>query len=886
MEAEGRRRQRSQSPEDQPPQRIPRIEEPDSDSSDVNYGTLLENATRAMQAFIATTAVHNQNMGLAIVAYVPIFINKLLIEENGIINRDLALVYILELEKAGIEPATIARLRAKASTLPNTTVQERDLAVNIYMLASIDRTIQLPLIYVKYYIKKLQDAFLPRDIIDQLAHNLRLFLFALFVTSTYNRLDKYYATEYITEITPYLPVSVGRTLQDVIPRLEKVQDLEYLPSAMLMASAANAIIKNTPLTEDDMNDISDLYVSVPTNQRLERALNTSLDQYSRALSWYFRKAPENVFLVVQNASDFINVALARENLNKRLGGMFINALVNYFTPLAITFLTAYIDGPYNQGQPATLEFVQDVNKAIMYDQIIRAFEMVKEDMRRRRRVPLASKSSPKMSPITDSPPGDILLPEVSAEFKSFVTRLLKFQRKYNAPCTDQSLTEIKLKLIYAKEDYLLPKAAVIHNVDPEQCLAAAFKYWVSQPEREQVRFSLRDLNDYTQFDITYLNSEGIGIGVTRDFFQRCILELKRDAVFISAGLSDEPVDRWVLNPRFRPTQAFKQITGLDFNTLPEFADFHKFIGRLLCLILLNDIGLPFNVSHSILYAMVTGKPVSEPVDIIGCDMLDKPNEYIGKINLMKTPAVIESLDLEYEIEQPLPTPLRGGPMPDTYYKTIQVTDATYLDYLTYEAKKSLNFSMNRLVSGFHPISKMLRKEKVSLYMLDKLITFDAVTMETVDKLIAFLENKTTEREAALRAEAARVEAGEEPSAHPPKPLPAAHTTLLQILQDKGKHYPKDGSRSASPVSKEKRFLGFVEKLLYFWTGLKHFNPAFRYTVAEIGSGRESGSGKRLPEAHTCYTQLDIPKAYGGKFDVMYGKLVQAVEEVEVGVGRY
>ena len=817
------------------------------------------NAKRALSTYLKSN--NKSNLIQTAVPYLDTFIDNL-IKNNAIQNRELALTYIAELKAAGVDQTTVQFLINKALTLFNTPNLELDL---VEQINTLDFTLTTD-IYgfsfeinnlmwvnnkISQYQNNLRARHLPPLIVKALTHYLKIFLLAIYVTGYTRVINKSFAQKYILELEPYIDASLKSGLMQKIERFsDSVVPESFLKISVTWVTGVNVIVRNEPeipLIPEQERVLRRLLVKYPDNKELETEFNRSIVHYYKNINEYLWNQPETAYSFVITFTKFINTMIAGRGINVTNGNMYIQLLKKYSTETTNIFMIDYVNGDSNPNPDIEYPSLESIKSVATYHKLIMDLENIKKRHLVKNITPLKYARSPELKVREAS----LVMPvdsKITGEYMDYVKKLNKFTSTYGRKCTD--LDELKKYVRRNARRYTLKyeagATAVIHDVNPEYCLAGAFKYWSGVSRAEQVRFSFRNVEDYTNFEIKYVNSAGIGVGVTRDFFTNCCKELVKYGVFVKGSEGEAGVDRYIVNERFIPDETFRKEADMDFNEIGDFALFFEFVGRLLGLSVVNDIGLEFGLSFGVLYGMLTGKEVKAgSVELVGCYMMDRPVEATSLINLFKTPELIESVGLEYDKQITLPGPLNNPSQIMKVPKTVEVNSENYIEYLETRAFETLGKSINALVEGFRPMNKLLKTNKnINLFILDKLISFEPLTMETVGKLIQNVEQNSLESE--------------------------AKESILKILRREVR-----GSKKS-----EGKFLEWVRGLLAFWASYENYIPSLKYNVVVV-----EGEG-RYPESHTCFARIDIPRGYAGDAGKVYKKLTEAIAGMETGIGKY
>lgn len=445
---------------------------------------------------------------------------------------------------------------------------------------------------------------------------------------------------------------------------------------------------------------------------------------------------------------------------------------------------------------------------------------------------MKSKSKPRISS-SDIRPENIstscseLVGEFKSPFKGLGNKLKKICAAYTKKC--ESLDTIKQALSNYTIEYQLNYTTriTINQVNPNYTTATLFNVWKNMDKQKQKNVGLLSISA-TNFDIKYANSVAYGEGVVRDFFQRIINELTSQKIFITRSDMDEPILRYFLNPDFQPDDTFKQIAGLSFDKESDYGMFYKFIGGFIRMIICNNIGLHFDLSHVTLAHMLYKPEEITDDDYIAYAMLDFPRDFKRNIaNLMKDPNSINDMGFTFNSQFPI--------LKDSEDKDLQKSN--FKEYALLRSKYLLTQKrFDKFISGFGSMRRLLSHLDVTIPQLQSLITFAKLNEEILTKLIENI--KSNNNDSPLR------------------------NNLISILRKKG-----SGSTS---ITDEKQFYEFVENLLHFWTGYRHYVPYDAYKVI-------SNEGSEVIKSQTCFKTLYIPESIGLDKKLLYNALVLVVQ---------
>lgn len=445
---------------------------------------------------------------------------------------------------------------------------------------------------------------------------------------------------------------------------------------------------------------------------------------------------------------------------------------------------------------------------------------------------IKSKSKPRISS-SDIRPENIstscseLVGEFEYPFKGLGNKLKKICTAYTKKC--ESLDTVKQALSNYTQPYQLNynTRIIINQVNPNYTTATLFNAWRNVDTETRQKFGLLSISA-TNFQIKYVNSVAYGEGVIRDFFQRIMNELISQKIFISRPDMDEPILRYFLNSDFKPDDTFKQIAGLSFNKESDYGRFYQFIGAFMRIIIYNNIGLHFNLSHVTLAHMLYKPEEITDDDYIAYAMLDFPRDFkMNVANLMKNPDLINDIGLTFNSQFPLLKDSEDKDLKKSNFKEYVILRSKYL--LTQKR-------FDKFLSGFGFMRRLLSHLDVTISQLQSLITFAKLNEEILQQLIENIKSNNS--------------------------IPNIRDNLISILRNKGS--------GSTPITDEKQFYEFVENLLHFWTGYRHYVPTDAYIVI-INDESE------VIQSQTCFKQLFIPESIGLNKKLLYEALVMVVQ---------
>lgn len=401
------------------------------------------------------------------------------------------------------------------------------------------------------------------------------------------------------------------------------------------------------------------------------------------------------------------------------------------------------------------------------------------------------------------------------------------------------------------------------NIDSNNVIASVYNLYKENPEFEDTFFlKYLYLNEY--FNTIFINNEGKGPGVVLELFRLLMEELIKQQVFISYRKGE----RYFINPNFKVSRNFSKLTGI--KSEKDIQHFYKFVGNLFAIFIIHNFGINFHLSHCILAHMIYKHEEITNEDYIGYAMMDFPVEYKGLIQILKKPDDAQYLgnfndfyhikDTDDEIKDTNYVEYLGRLSKQRLLKQLySYKDSTKPDLQLYDRTYNRFMSM---VDGFQPIRKILRSNKITIPMLDLLLTSKEINGETIGLLInRFIEVSQVNTSAEHKI---------------------ASENMVKILKDNGKKFPYaviGKAKSSNKETESKIFIEFIKKLLIFWTGNHSFNESYNYNIKLLKPEEFQTTGdinNILPKSHTCYQQIDIPTSYYNDFTKLYERIVQAV----------
>jgi hypothetical protein len=756
--------------------------------------------------------------------------------------------------------------------------------------------------YLPRFQRELERRGIPSLQARTMLHATRVFLLSLIENNSMAEVNKDIVEQYITLLTPYLDPYIIHLLQEKAASLQvNTNNPTYITNAILdlenlnmMANSSSSLgsDEQTPQGTPNRQQGPPPVNRTRQSNSFQRDIERSLETYREAIRLYV--PPDLLNQLLQDARTFYTNITSGYVYNREHGLAFNRAFQQYATQRLFThtrsFLTDMQENPIATGDLMNMvSRIQSVQNSIQEIEN----QIVMEDIRRREKTPFGSIENIPKTPVSSNDT-DIekmttddcmnYIKDFSPKFKSLETKLRKICTMYTKPCAN--FTEVKKKLIEGVRPHRR-YSFTIGTVDPSQTLRSCYRFWRSLSKKEKILFTLSEISLDT-FNITYNVGRAIGPGVIRDFFQNVIYELTKIGVLVTSG--SESIKRYFINPDFSPSEYFLKLRLLDDPVDSEeeiialretmedhYKHFYKCIGNILCFILVNDIGLNFHLSHSILSHMIYDHDEMTDEDYLGFFMLDFPEYFNSFVKLLQKPEDIEYVGISF------------NDIYDLKKTDEDVTQDNFKEYMILYAKHKFIHQLNDkndrdtynnfkdLSEGFAPLRKLLRKQKSTIPIIDKLLTFETLNDDTINILIHnFTETMQN-----------RLTTGLESSKQNYK---IVFDNIVSILTDRGVTFPYDivpyeKENLEPPTDDASRlaiFYNFIEKLLQFWSGYRHYSDTFHYAV----SIKETQDPEKFPESHTCYSQIDIPITYFNDREKLFTKLVIASYNVESFLGNY
>ena len=404
---------------------------------------------------------------------------------------------------------------------------------------------------------------------------------------------------------------------------------------------------------------------------------------------------------------------------------------------------------------------------------------------------------------------------------------------------------------------------------------------------------LDDNGDVTGED----NTLGIDVGgVRRNFFSGLLSELFTDKIFIKR----EGSNKYFINPEYEPNKQFKYILSIvepDFNwyLIGNKILFYTFIGNLLSLIFISDLGFENYFSSSIMAHFIYNNEMLDDDDYVYFLYEDFPelfNSFIGMMNVLpevinpQQPTVYNdpirdsylSFNDQYELK-----PDDEDLNKDNFVEFIKLT-AKYMmtknilrkdidiKRKSGESQSQFNTRYNKscsnyenylryLISGIpYDIKEYVANKKLTLRNVTSFLTIGSMTAEKIENFKTKFRNYMN---------------------HIIYHIDNPNPTIKQDLINKTTQLTNffiDFVLTKDSNETQEDFNIFISKLLSFWSGVSFYTENKNYIISYISDLDIN----RLPESHTCFYRIDLPGYTTG--EMLKEKIRTAVMGIEEGIG--
>jgi len=454
---------------------------------------------------------------------------------------------------------------------------------------------------------------------------------------------------------------------------------------------------------------------------------------------------------------------------------------------------------------------------------------------------------------------------IQNKYKKFQNKMIRVCENHTKQITMMSNAEIQemLRKYNSSSEMYDPKINI--PIVSDYPLLSLFHHFYSNPNCLDMPKNNTKIVSYTFKNNRLIRDPGADVGgILNQTMSNIAHELFTFKVFIK---QNEDSVKYCFNPEFQFEKKhieyfkkvgekssegiFKDITdGVIYNT------FYKFIGKLLSFFLQNSFQLPYHLSSYILNCFKFKQNKIKDHEHIFYVMNDMPDMSKSIINLMKEePSTIEYLDMNYNDIYKIQFDKKEGDLITSknleqyfidFAKHVNTNNILRIDQTGQTDKISdVGYIYHNFSQGIdNEFRKVLQYRNLSHSIIDKMMTYEEITIEVLNKLYdnihinIFMTNQAKDRT---------------------KYLDNYRTYIKNILFNRQNLFMSYDFH-----------INFIKKLLQFWTGIDYYKAEIKYKI-NIIPYRTSG----FPVSHTCFNRMDIPK-YENE-NTFWMKLKEAVE---------
>ena len=458
---------------------------------------------------------------------------------------------------------------------------------------------------------------------------------------------------------------------------------------------------------------------------------------------------------------------------------------------------------------------------------------------------------------------------IQNKYKKFQNKMIRVCENHTKQITMMSKEEIQemLRKYNSSSEMYDPKINI--PIVSDYPLLSLFHQFYYNPKCLDMPKNNTRIVSYTFKNNRLIRDPGADVGgILNQTMSNIAHELFTFKVFIK---QNEDSVKYCFNPEFRFEKKhieyfkkirekssegiFKDITdGVIYNT------FYKFIGKLLSFFLQNSFQLPYHLSSYILNCFKFKQNKIKDHEHIFYVMNDMPDMAKSIVNLMKEePSTIEYLDMNYNDIYTIQFDKKEGDLITSqnleqyfidFAKHVNTNNILHIDQTSKTDKISdVAYIYHNFSQGIdNEFRKVLQYRNISHSVIDKMMTYEEITIEVLNKLYdnihinIFMTNQAKDRM---------------------KYLENYRTYMKNILFNKNQ-------KGQKLFTSDDFHTNFIKKLLQFWTGIDYYKAEIEYKI-NIIPYRTSG----FPVSHTCFNKIDIPK-YENE-NTFWIKLKEAVE---------
>jgi hypothetical protein len=452
------------------------------------------------------------------------------------------------------------------------------------------------------------------------------------------------------------------------------------------------------------------------------------------------------------------------------------------------------------------------------------------------------------------------------KFQNKMIRVCENHKKQNTMMSKEEIQEMLRKYNSSSEMYD-PKINI--PIVSNYPLLSLFHQFYYNPKCLDMPKNNTRIVSYTFKNNRLIRDPGADVGgILNQTMSNIAHELFTFKVFIK---QNEDSVKYCFNPEFRfekkHIEYFKKIREkLSEGILKDITDgviyntFYKFIGKLLSFFLQNSFQIPHHLSSYILNCFKFKQNKIKDHEHIFYVMNDMPDMAKSIVNLMKEePSTIEYLDMNYNDIYTIQFDKKEGDLITSqnleqyfidFAKHVNTNNILHIDQTSKTDKISdVAYIYHNFSQGIdNEFRKVLQYRNISHSVIDKMMTYEEITIEVLNKLYdnihinIFMTNQAKDRM---------------------KYLENYRTYMKNILFNKNQ-------KGQKLFTSDDFHTNFIKKLLQFWTGIDYYKAEIEYKI-NIIPYRTSG----FPVSHTCFNKIDIPK-YENE-NTFWIKLKEAVE---------
>lgn len=448
--------------------------------------------------------------------------------------------------------------------------------------------------------------------------------------------------------------------------------------------------------------------------------------------------------------------------------------------------------------------------------------------------------------------------DVSPEFNGFANKMRKVCKDLHSKCNAQALNTLRERL------RAFNPHGVSHNynltftkqqVDSKiliKTLWNTFKQGNTDPQM----FNHLWRTNIDRLRIEVRGSQGIGSGVTRTTLQQMADEIHSLNMFVPA---EDGGTRYVVNPAAIHPSFFNDMGFASVSTTKDVKEVFWFLGNMFAFMLRFDIPIKdIYLSYAILARLMFKESEIDASEEILYFFLDMPNTSKPDANLLQRADDIEHCVIEMNGRFNLvPSAENEDITKHNFVKYLSLLSRHWLTrQITPDARNTFEF-LQAFIDGFY-MRNELRRANATVQQLDQLLGGSMISEEQLRlwmqrDLIQFHQVDEQKKR-----------------------------WFKDIMLDMGDSFPfAEIGEDRDKLSAEERktiFLGFISRLMYFWTGVRRMSMHNVHQVIMLPS-------EGLPTSSTCFYQLKLPNNLRNRAD-LYKRLVTAVYNVESIVGLH